>query len=140
MAVLGSYNGTRKQKVLEGVQAALSDAAHTEANAAKTAIMLQGNWLEGVFSEDSALEEAYLNGEVLPMRTVQEKMLQAKYGEAEVALLDKVQERHAAADVAFGDGRDQAQVGLDQLVLRVGADLSLVGEAAAGAAVTLGRA
>jgi len=82
-AVLSNYGGSRKQRILEGVQAALSDAAHTEANAAKTAIMLQGNWLDGVFSEDSALEEAYLNGEVLPMRTVQEKMLQAKYGEVE---------------------------------------------------------
>src|SRR6266540_2350621 len=37
--------------------------------------------------------------------------------EAEVALLDQVEEQHAAAHVALGDRDDQAEVGLDQLLL-----------------------
>lgn len=80
-AVLRGYKGARKQKIVEGVKAALSDAAHTEANAAKTAIMVLENICSGNFSENDALEEAYLNGETLPIRTIQEKMQQAKYGE-----------------------------------------------------------
>ena len=39
--------------------------------------------------------------------------------EAEVALLDEVEERHAAAHVPPGDGDDQAQVGLGELALGV---------------------
>src|SRR6266496_1090033 len=35
----------------------------------------------------------------------------------EVSLLDQIQQEHAAADVAPGDGDDQPQVGLDQLLL-----------------------
>ncbi len=35
----------------------------------------------------------------------------------QVALLDQVQEEHAAAHIALGDGHHQAQVGLRQLVL-----------------------
>ena len=37
--------------------------------------------------------------------------------EAEVALLDEVEEQHAAAHVALGDGDHEAQVGLDELAL-----------------------
>jgi hypothetical protein len=37
--------------------------------------------------------------------------------EAQVALLDEVEEEHAAAHVALGDGDHEAQVGLDQLAL-----------------------
>ena len=37
--------------------------------------------------------------------------------EAQVALLDQVEEGQAAAHVALGDGDDQAQVGLDQSAL-----------------------
>ena len=37
--------------------------------------------------------------------------------QAEVALLDEVEELHAAADVALGDRHDQAKVGLDQFRL-----------------------
>ena len=39
--------------------------------------------------------------------------------QAEVALLDQVEQVQAAAHVALGDGHDQAQVGLDQRVLGV---------------------
>lgn len=84
-AVLGGYGGSRKQRILEGVQAALSDADHVEANAAKTTIMLHENWRDGIFQENDALEEAYLNGEALPMQALQEKMQRAKYGEVEEA-------------------------------------------------------
>ena len=37
--------------------------------------------------------------------------------QAEVALLDQVQEQHAAADIALGDGDDQTQVGADECLL-----------------------
>ena len=37
--------------------------------------------------------------------------------QAEVALLDQVEQLHAPADVALGDAHDEAQVGLDQLAL-----------------------
>src|ERR1035437_8771844 len=37
--------------------------------------------------------------------------------EAEVALLDQVEEQHAATDVALGDRHHEAQVGFDQLAL-----------------------
>ena len=37
--------------------------------------------------------------------------------EPQVALLDEVEQRHAAPDVALGDGHDEAQVGLDELAL-----------------------
>ena len=43
--------------------------------------------------------------------------------QAEVALLDQVEEEHAAADVALGDRDDESQVGLDELLLGVEADL-----------------
>ena len=43
--------------------------------------------------------------------------------EAEVALLDEVEEQHPPPDVALGDGHDEAQVGLDQLA---SADLAVV--------------
>ena len=38
--------------------------------------------------------------------------------QAEVALLDEIEEQHAATAVALGDRHDEAQVGLDQLALR----------------------
>ena len=37
--------------------------------------------------------------------------------QTEVALLDQVQEQHAATDIALGDGDDQAQVGADERLL-----------------------
>ena len=37
--------------------------------------------------------------------------------QTEVALLDQVQEQHAATDVALGDGDDQTQVGADERLL-----------------------
>ena len=37
--------------------------------------------------------------------------------QAEVALLDEVEEQHAATAVALGDADDEAQVGLDQFAL-----------------------
>ena len=84
-AVLSNYGGSRKQRILEGVQAALSDADHVEANAAKTAIMLLENCHAGIFEENDALDEAYLNGETLPMQALHEKLQHAKYGEIEEA-------------------------------------------------------
>ena len=41
--------------------------------------------------------------------------------EADVALLDEVQEAHAAADVLLRDATDQAQVGLGQALAGIGA-------------------
>src|SRR5688500_10836053 len=41
--------------------------------------------------------------------------------EADVALLDEVQEAHAATDVLLGDADHQAQVGLGQALARIGA-------------------
>ena len=41
--------------------------------------------------------------------------------EADVAFLDQVEERHAAADVLLGDGDDEAQVGLGEALLGLGA-------------------
>ncbi len=37
--------------------------------------------------------------------------------ESEVALLDEVEEEHAATNVALGDGDDEAQVGADECLL-----------------------
>ena len=37
--------------------------------------------------------------------------------QTQVALLDEIQELHAAADIALGDGNDQTQVGLAQTLL-----------------------
>ena len=42
--------------------------------------------------------------------------------EADVALLDQVQERHAAADVLLRDRHDEPQVGRRQLLARVAPD------------------
>ena len=49
---------------------------------------------------------------------------------AEVALLDEVEEEHAATNVALGDGDHQAQVGRDELLLGVEAHLLDAHEAA----------
>ena len=57
--------------------------------------------------------------------------------EAEVALLDEVEEQHAAAHVALGDGHDEAQVRLDELLLGVDAHLLDAAEAALLAALEL---
>ena len=57
--------------------------------------------------------------------------------EAEVALLDKVEEQHAASYVALGDGHDETQVRLDKLLLRVDAHLLDAAEAALLAALEL---
>ena len=38
--------------------------------------------------------------------------------QADIALLDQIQERHAATDVFLGDGDDQARVGVDQVLAR----------------------
>ena len=43
--------------------------------------------------------------------------------QAEVALLDQVEEEHAATGVALGQRHDEAQVGLEQVVLRPAAVL-----------------
>ena len=59
--------------------------------------------------------------------------------EAEVALLDEVEERHAAAHVALGDGDHQAQVGLDQLRLAAMSPRSMrLASATSSAAVSSG--
>ena len=50
--------------------------------------------------------------------------------EAQVAFLDEVEEQHAAAHVALGDGHHEAQVGLDELLLGVQAHLLDAREAA----------
>jgi len=46
--------------------------------------------------------------------------------QAEVALLDQIEERHSSPEVLLGDAHDESEVGLDQLPLgRVGAPLNL---------------
>ena len=49
--------------------------------------------------------------------------------QTEVALLDQVQEQHAAADIALGDGDDQAQVGADERLLGLETDVLDTGQA-----------
>ena len=48
----------------------------------------------------------------------------------QVALLDKVEEEHAAAHVAFRDGHDEAQVCFDELLFRVETDFLDTSQAA----------
>ena len=50
--------------------------------------------------------------------------------EAQVALLDEIEEQHAAAHVTLGDGNDQAQVRLDELLLGIQAHLLDAAQAA----------
>ena len=47
---------------------------------------------------------------------------------AEVAFLDEVEEEHAATDIALGDGDDESQVGADELLLGLDADLLDLGK------------
>ena len=56
-----------------------------------------------------------VGGELVALGVVE---LLDRADQAEVALLDQVQERHAAAGVALGQRDDEAQVGLEQVVLR----------------------
>ena len=49
--------------------------------------------------------------------------------QTEVALLDQVQEQHAATDIALGDGDDQAQVGADERLLGLETDVLDTGQA-----------
>src|SRR6266516_1942440 len=55
-----------------------------------------------------------VRGELIALGVVE---LLDRTDETQVAFLDEVEEQHAAADVALGDGDDQPQVGLDQLLL-----------------------
>src|SRR5207244_1153536 len=55
---------------------------------------------------------------------------------AEVALLDQVEEQHAAAQVSLGEGDDEAQVRLDELAL---GDLTVPDDAAADLRRLVGR-
>src|SRR3954469_12693006 len=55
-----------------------------------------------------------VRGELVALGVVE---LLDRADQAEVALLDEVQERHAAAGVALGQGHHEAQVGLEQVVL-----------------------
>ena len=55
-----------------------------------------------------------VGGELEALRVVE---LLDRPHQAEVALLDQVEEQHPPADVALGDRHDQAQVGLGQLLL-----------------------
>ena len=57
--------------------------------------------------------------------------------EAQVAFLDEVEEEHAAAHIALGDGDHQAQVGLDEGVLGVPAHLLDTAQAALLLAIEL---
>ena len=49
--------------------------------------------------------------------------------QTEVALLDQVQEQHAATDIALSDGDDQAQVGADERLLGLETDVLDTGQA-----------
>ena len=84
-SVIRNYNGKRKQKVIDGVKAALSDADNTEANAAKAAILIHEYWHEKNFDAGAAVEEAFLKGETIGYMPLYEKMIQAKYGEIDEA-------------------------------------------------------
>ena len=83
-SVLRSYNNeTRKQKVFEGVKAAMSEsgAAGIEANAAKAAIMQYMYWDDKCFEEGLAIEEAFVNGENVEFELLYDKMIRSKFGE-----------------------------------------------------------
>lgn len=84
-SVIRNYNGKRKQKVIDGVKAALSNADNIEANAAKAAIMKHEYWHEKLFHEGDAVEEAFLKGETIEYMPLYEKMVRAKYGEIDEA-------------------------------------------------------
>ncbi len=55
-----------------------------------------------------------VGGELEALRVVE---LLDRLDEAEVALLNEVEEEHPAADIALGDGDDQTQVRLGELLL-----------------------
>ncbi len=84
-SVIRGYSGKRKQKVIDGVKAALSDADNTEANAAKAAILIHEYWQEKNFDAGAAAEEAFLKGETIEYMPLYEKMIRAKYGEIDEA-------------------------------------------------------
>lgn len=87
-SVLMTYNNEgRKQKVFEGVKAAMSEActASIEANAAKAAIMQYMYWDDKCFEEGLAIEEAFMNGEIVEFEALYDKMIHSKYGEIDNA-------------------------------------------------------
>lgn len=87
-SVLRSYNNeTRKQKVFEGIKAAMSDSrtSDIEANAAKAAIMQYLYWNDKCFEEGFAIEEAFMNGEIVEFDLLYDKLIHSKYGEIDGA-------------------------------------------------------
>ncbi|MBE6039244.1 MAG: hypothetical protein E7218_08660 [Anaerofustis stercorihominis] len=80
-SVLKNYNGNRKQKVTEGVIAALSDKDNKEANAAKAGIVKHDLIWQVNMEMVEELDEAYLNGEIIKIQTLQETIMRTKYGD-----------------------------------------------------------
>ena len=80
-SVLKNYNGNRKQKVTEGVIAALSDKDNKEANAAKAGIVKHDLIWQVNMEKVEELDEAYLNGEIIKIQTLQETIMRTKYGD-----------------------------------------------------------
>jgi len=80
-------NESRKQKVIEGVRAAVSESgtACIEANAAKAAIMQHMYWDNKCFEEGFAIEEDFMNGEIVEFELLYDKMIRSKYGEIDDA-------------------------------------------------------
>ncbi len=85
-SVLRNYNNeSRKQKVFEGIKAAMSDSNSVEATAAKAAIMIHEYWNDKDFDKGNAIEEAFLNGEIVEFESLCDKMVHSKFGEIDDA-------------------------------------------------------
>ena len=74
-----------------------------------------------------------VGGELVALRVVE---LFDRTDQTEVTLLDQVQELHATPGVALGQGHDQAEVGLEQVVLRL---LAVLGQEVQLAALAAGH-
>ena len=85
-SVFREYNNEdKKQKVLDGIRAAMSDSDCIEANAAKAALMRHAYWDEKEFEKGDAVQEDYLNGGIVEYESLYDKMILLRFGEIEDA-------------------------------------------------------
>ena len=75
-----------------------------------------------------------VRGELEALRVIE---LLDRADKAQVAFLDKIQEQHATTHIALGNGNHQTQVSLDELLLRIQANLLDTAQAALLATVEL---
>lgn len=74
-AITELYQYDRKQKIVDGVIAALEDDPNNiEANVAKTVIMQNEYWNEDRYPEADVLEERFLNGTVISMNKIYRRL------------------------------------------------------------------